>query len=75
MVVHVVNLDYDAAKDAVKERTDVRLDVRGLPAPMAREARLLRYNGDPLALSVEVEGEVAKVRIPELRLWSIVAFE
>jgi hypothetical protein len=76
VVVHVLNRDYDAETDRMRPAGDVRIT---LPASilggLRGSARLLRYDGDPQTVQLETEGDTACVRLPELRLWTLVVIE
>ena len=78
VAIHLVSADYDAEKDRIGPKKDVRLGIRGLPAavaPAGRMARLLRPGAEPLELPLAVEGDQVTVRVPEAGLWSILAIE
>ncbi len=70
-VIHVVNLDYDAAKDRMRVKKGVRVE---LPAALVKgggKVRHLRFDAEPADLDIRVDGDKASVTLPELRLWSV----
>lgn len=75
IVVHVVNRDYEADRDRMREAENVRLSLPTLVLAGRREARLLSYDADPVSLPVRKEGDRAHVVLPVLRLWALVAIE
>ncbi len=39
------------------------------------QAKLLAYDGDEQDARIETDGDTARITIPELRLWTLVAIE
>lgn len=71
-VVHVLNWDYDAATDTVKQQKEVRLTVQltELGVPNATHAMAHSPGGKPLSLPIEA----GIITLPELGLWTILEF-
>ena len=76
IVLHVLNRDYDAENDRMRPARNVEIT---LPATLLEglqgHARLLSYDAEPRAVEVQTEGGVSSIRLPELRLWTVVAVE
>jgi hypothetical protein len=70
--LHLVNYDYDAATDAVRLVTDVRLGVR-LPKDKQR-ATAVSSDGARAALDLQVAAGVHTVTLDRLGVYSIVVF-
>jgi hypothetical protein len=70
--LHLVNYDYDAATDAVRAVTDVRLGVR-LPKDKQR-ATAVSSDGARADLDLRVEAGVHTVTLDSLGVYSIVVF-
>jgi hypothetical protein len=68
-VVHVVNYDYDAARDDVTVQRDMRLtlDMARLGVARAARCRLVRPGRNDAVLPI-VRGTVT---VPELDLWAL----
>ncbi len=73
--VHLVNLDFDTAGGRIRPARDVKVEIGGLAAPRGPRARLVRPDGEPREIPIEVEGGRATLRIPEAHLWTIIAIE
>lgn len=76
MVVHLLNRDYDSAAKSTRlmSNVDVSLD-KALISPTKPYARLLSYNGPPQQVDLVQEADALKLRLPELRLWTLVIVE
>jgi len=72
IVLHVVNRDYDAPSRQIRPAKDVTLTG---PAILAGAKRLLSYDAAPEAPTVRTEGGRTQVRLPELKLWTLVVIE
>ncbi|MFL6097046.1 MAG: hypothetical protein ACJ71Y_16465, partial [Blastococcus sp.] len=68
--VHLVNYDYDDARDAVVARSDVALTVR-LPGTPASAVQLA-HDGTTTELDVSVEDGSCRIHLAELPLYSVV---
>jgi hypothetical protein len=68
-VIHLLNYDYDSARDDVQPIAKVRVqaDLGKLGVPGAQTCRFVTLDGEPVAL--KVEGGV--VEVPQLGLWGI----
>jgi hypothetical protein len=71
VVIHLVNWNYDAARDAVAPARDVRLDLDldSLGLKPGARAKLFAPGAAPTPLRLEGR----KVTLPELGLWAMVA--
>ena len=72
IVLHVVNRDYDAQARQIRPAKDVTLTGSSV---LAGAKRLLSYDAAPEAPAVRTEGGSTQVRLPELRLWTLVVIE
>jgi hypothetical protein len=72
-VVHVVNLVYDEATDAVRTQRDVEIRLPGdLYDREVDRAVLYTYDGDPVEGPVQTGTDHAiTLRIPEQRVWTV----
>lgn len=70
--LHVVNYDYDADSDSIRERHDVELSVR-VSHPVSR-ATLHAPGAEPASIPVAVSDGFAAVSIPRLSTYAIVHF-
>ncbi|MBN1441962.1 MAG: hypothetical protein JXA90_04590, partial [Planctomycetes bacterium] len=73
LVIHLVNLDYDAAADRMRPARDVRVAFPASAVKGRRKARYLGCDSEVRELAVDVEGAEASITAPELRLWSLLA--
>jgi len=75
-VLHVVNRDYDEAAGRMRPRGG--LTVR-LPKPLVpgrpKAARLLRYDAAPRESPILVQDDSLVVKLPELKVWTLVVLE
>ncbi|HEY5915200.1 MAG TPA: hypothetical protein VJA21_31795 [Verrucomicrobiae bacterium] len=69
-IIHLVNWNYDATRDAVEPVKQVRLnpDLRALGVPTAQQARVFA----PGAAAVTVQIKENALTVPEVGLWAIV---
>ena len=81
LILHLVNLDYDSTKDAIRTHRDItvtfsyaELDSRN-GSPFSK-ATMYAYDADPsgsdLTSSMETSGDICTIRVPEQRLWSVI---
>lgn len=72
-VIHLVNWNYDAARDTVREMKNVRLriDLPALGVAGATEARLVHPGRELVKLPIHEAG----VTVPELDLWGLLVME
>jgi hypothetical protein len=68
-VIHLINWDYESARDSVEPIRDVRLkpNIEALGVPGAREVRLFAPGRPPATLPLD-QGTVT---VPELDLWAV----
>jgi hypothetical protein len=71
-VVHLLNHDYQAAEDKVRQQTGVKLkvDLETLGVPLAETCRLFTPGASPVILRIK-DGVI---EVPELDLWAILQF-
>ncbi len=71
LVVHLVNYDIDDAKDAIRDKTDVAVDV---PWPDFLNGKVVAnlHSGDAETQSIEVTASSGRRRfsIPRLGIWA-----
>jgi hypothetical protein len=72
IVLHVINRDYDA--EAKRMRPMKNVSLMGL-STLGGRARLLSYDAEPQDLKTWTEGGATEIKLPELRLWSLVVIE
>jgi hypothetical protein len=75
VVLHLVNRDYDAAAKKVRPAKDVTVTLPAECAGKSGRACVLSYDAAPQTVEVRTEGAAAQVKVPELRLWSLVVVE
>jgi hypothetical protein len=76
VVLHLLNRDYDTAAKRTRamSNVDVSLD-KALISPTKLYARLLSYDAPPQQVDLVQEADVLRLRLPELRLWTLVILE
>jgi hypothetical protein len=76
VVLHLLNRDYDPAAKSTKaiSNVDVSLD-KALISPTKPYARLLSYGAPPQQVDLVQEADALKLRLPELRLWTLAILE
>lgn len=74
MVVHVLNLDYQADGDRIAPARDVvvRLPAELRPGAAISGATIHAYDAEVLRAEVKADGEGLSFTVPELRLWAVV---
>jgi hypothetical protein len=76
LLVHLVNYDIDYAKDAIRDKTDVVLNV---PRPAflsgAVVSRLYTVASEPQALTVVSSEKHLRLSVPRLGMWGVVVVE
>lgn len=75
IVIHVLNLDYDAKGDRMGEAKDVKIAFSASLAGGRKQARLLSHDGEAVTCPVRTEGEQAFVTLPALRLWTLAVMD
>ncbi|MCL5281734.1 MAG: hypothetical protein M1376_17690 [Planctomycetes bacterium] len=76
IVLHVLNRDYDAGTKSIKPlpNVDVSLD-KSLISAAQPQAKLLSYDRPPQQVDLIQNAGTVRVRIPELKLWTLVVLE
>jgi len=74
-VVHVVNRDYDAGADRMREGTNLKIGIPAAQAEGCAQVRLIRLGVDPVSVPVERKGDEAVAVLPSLSLWGLLVFE
>jgi hypothetical protein len=76
IVLHILNRDYDAEADKMRPAKNVRITFpKKMLEGLSGSARLLSYDADVQKARLQTEGDTARITIPELRLWTLVAIE
>jgi hypothetical protein len=75
LVVHLVQRDYDAETDRMREAKDIRIRLPASAVAGAKTATLRSFGAEPVSVPVRIEDDQAIVVVPELRLWTLVCFE
>ncbi len=76
VVLHVLNRDYDAQTKSMKPLSNVEMALdRSLIAPTKPYARLLSYDKPPQEVQLVQNASSVSVRVPELKLWTLVVLE
>ena len=76
-IVHLLNRNYDFAADRPVPQQNVVLRLRsslvwGKPAT---HCTAFTAGSEPVSLAVEPDGDVVRVKIPELKLWTVLRME
>ena len=75
LVCHLVNRNYDAAKDGPSPLKDVTVELRRvLDGPRPRRCTLYQPGEAPVELQVDADADRIRVTVPELELWGVLAF-
>lgn len=76
VVLHLLNRDYDPAAKSMKaiSNVDVSLD-KALISPTKPYVRLLSYDAPPQQTDLVQEADTLKLRLPQLRLWTLAILE
>jgi len=76
VVLHVLNRDYDPQAKSIKPLSNVEVSLdKTLISPTKPMAKLLSYDKPPQQVDLVQKGDTLSVRIPELRLWTLVVLE
>jgi hypothetical protein len=76
VVLHLLNRGYDPATKSVKVLSNVEVSLdRALVSPTKPYARLLSYDKPPQQVDLSQQAAAIRLRIPELRLWTLVVLE
>jgi hypothetical protein len=71
-IVHVINLDYDAATDTVRPQKDLRVTLpKGLYSRTFGQVEAYAYDTEPVRLDLRTSPDGLEVTIPELRVWTV----
>jgi len=75
-VLHVLNRGYDPQSKGMKPLSNVEVSLdKTLVSPTKSSAKLLSYDQPPQQVELVQNAGTVNVRIPELRLWTLVVFE
>lgn len=77
LIVHLLNRNYDFAGDRSAPQKDWTLQLRGSLFPGKKPGKCTAYSpgGVPMPLPVEPVADGVRVKIPELKLWSVLRFD
>jgi hypothetical protein len=76
IVLHVLDRDYDGGTKSIKPLSNVEVILdRGVISPARPSAKLLSYDKPPQQVELIQDAGTVSVRIPELRLWTLVVLE
>ncbi len=76
VVLHVLNRDYDPQAKNMKPRSNVEVSLaKALVAPTKPSAKLLSFDKPPQQVDLVQNTDAISVRIPELKLWTLVVLE
>lgn len=76
VVLHVLNRDYDSQTKTMKPQANVAVSVpKSLASPTKPQARLLSYDKPSQQVDVMQGADRLTVRVPELRLWTLIVLE
>jgi len=75
IVLHLVNRDYDAAAKRIRPAKDVTIMGLSTLAGQGGRVRLLSYDAAPQSVQTRTEGGATQIKVPELRLWTVVVAE
>jgi len=76
VVLHLLNRNYDPATKSVRALSNVEVPLeRAWVSPTKPYARLLSYDKPPQQVDLAQQAATLRVRIPELRLWTLVVLE
>jgi hypothetical protein len=76
MVLHVLNRTYDPQTRSIKVQPNVEVSMNGtVISPTKPGATLLSYDKPPQQIDLVREGDTLRLKIPELRLWTLVVLE
>jgi hypothetical protein len=76
VVLHLLNRNYDPATKRVKALSNVEVSLdRAWVSPTKSYAMLLSYDKPPQQIDLAQQAAALRLRIPELRLWTLVVLE
>ncbi|HUU09410.1 MAG TPA: hypothetical protein VM431_02585 [Phycisphaerae bacterium] len=75
IVLHLVNRDYDAQARRMRPAKDVSIKGLSTLANKGGRVRLLAYDAEPETVETSTEGGTTQIKVPELRLWTLVVIE
>jgi hypothetical protein len=76
VVLHVLNRDYDSEAKSMRSLLNVEVSVdKPLVSPRKPTARLLSFDRPPQQVDLVPDADTVRVRIPELRLWTLAVLE
>ena len=77
LIVHLLNRNYDFAADKMLPQQNIVLHISKslLGRKPPAQCKVFSPDAEPALLSVEPDGDGAKVKVPELKMWALVQFE
>jgi hypothetical protein len=76
VVLHVLNRDYDSQTKSMKPQSNVEVSIdKALVSPTKPSAKLLSFDKPPQQVDLVQNADTVSVRIPELRVWTLLVFE
>jgi hypothetical protein len=76
VVLHVLNRDYDSEAKSMRSLLNVEVSVdKSLVSPRKPKATLLSYDKPPQQVDLVQNADTVRIRIPELRLWTLAVLE
>jgi hypothetical protein len=76
VVLHVLNLDYDASSKRLRPASSVSVALpASLPGSKVSRARLLSYDAEPATVPLVTGGDKLRLELPQLRIWILAALE
>ena len=75
IVLHLVNRDWDAQAKRVRPAKDVSIMGFSTLAGKGGRVRLLTYDAQAQTVETWTEGGATQIKVPELRLWTLVVIE
>jgi hypothetical protein len=76
VVLHLLNRDYDPAMKSMKPMSNVEVSLdKALISPAKPYAKCLSYDAPPQQVDLVQEADTIRLRLPELRLWTLAILE
>ena len=76
VVLHVLNRDYDSEARSMRLLSNVEVSVeKSLVSPTKPQATLISYDKPPQQVDLMENADSIRIRIPELRLWTLAVLE